>query len=65
MNFEVNYIDGILILSKSFEEYFTSHHNHLKDLLEAIQIEGFRYKITKCTFTSDLIKYLGYIIQNN
>lgn len=60
-NFAVNYIDDILIFSKSFEE----HINHLKQLLEAIQTEGFRLKFTKCTFASDSIKYLGHIIQNN
>lgn len=60
-DFAVNYIDDILIFSKSFEE----HINHLKQLLEAIQTEGFRLKFTKCTFASDSIKYLGHIIQNN
>lgn len=27
--------------------------------------EGFRLKLTKCTFASDSVKYLGHIIQNN
>lgn len=59
--FAVNYIDDILIFSKSFSE----HINHLTQLLEAIKKEGFRVKFTKCTFASDSVKYLGHIIQNN
>lgn len=59
--FTVNYIDDILIFSKSFSE----HLNHLKQLLEAIKKEGFRLKFTKCTFGSESVKYLGHIIQNN
>lgn len=60
-DFAVNYIDDILIFSKTFAE----HIIHLTKLLEAIKTEGFRLKFTKCTFASDLVKYLGHIIQNN
>lgn len=60
-DFCVNYIDDILIFSKSFDE----HIIHLKQLLEAILTEGFRLKFTKCTFASASVKYLGHIIQNN
>lgn len=60
-DFTVNYIDDILIFSKSFSE----HINHLTLLLEAIKREGFRLKFTKCTFASDSVKYLGHIIHNN
>lgn len=60
-DFAVNYIDDILIFSKSFEQ----HINHLKQLLEAIKKEGFKLKFQKCTFASDSVKYLGHIIQNN
>lgn len=60
-HFAVNYIDDILIFSKTF----TEHIRHLTMLLEAIKMEGFRLKFTKCTFASDSIKYLGHIIQNN
>lgn len=47
-DFTVNYIDDILVFSKSFEE----HVEHLSQLLEAIIKEGFRLKLSKCTFTS-------------
>lgn len=42
-DFTVNYIDDILIFSKSFEE----HVEHLSQLLEAIMKEGFRLKLKK------------------
>jgi len=57
----MNYIDDILIHSLSFEE----HVKHIKQVLEAITIEGFRLKFKKCTFASDSVIYLGHIIQNN
>ncbi|CAB3244666.1 unnamed protein product [Arctia plantaginis] len=60
-DFAVNYIDDILIFSNTFDE----HINHLTQLLEAIKLEGFRLKFTKCTFASDSVKYLGHITQNN
>ncbi|KPJ14174.1 Retrotransposable element Tf2 155 kDa protein type 1 [Papilio machaon] len=59
--FAVNYIDDILVYSKTF----TEHIDHLTQLLEAIKKEGFRLKFTKCTFASNSVKYLGHIIQNN
>lgn len=60
-DFAVNYIDDILVFSRSFID----HIQHLSKLLEAIKTEGFRIKFTKCTFASDSVKYLGHIIQNN
>lgn len=60
-DFTVNYIDDILIFSKSFEE----HVDHLSQLLEAIMKEGFRLKLSKCTFALDSIQYLGHIINHN
>lgn len=60
-HFAVNYIDDILIFSKSFPD----HINHLSQLFEAIKEEGFRLKFTKCSFAAHWVKYLGHIIQNN
>lgn len=60
-NFTVNFIDDILVFSKTFEE----HVVHLSRLLESIKKEGFRLKFSKCTFASNKAKYLGHIIQNN
>lgn len=60
-DFVVNYIDDILIFSKNFKD----HINHLRRLLDAIMIEGFRLKLSKCSFAADSLKYLGHIIANN
>lgn len=60
-DFAVNYIDDILIFSKTFDE----HVNLLTRLLKAIMNEGFRLKFSKCVFARDWVKYLGHIIQNN
>jgi len=60
-NFAVNYIDDILIFSKTFSE----HINYLNQLLKAIMKEGFRLKFTKCKFATNSVRYLGHIIQNN
>lgn len=60
-DFTVNYIDDILIFSKSFSE----HIQHLTLLFQAIRKEGFRLKFSKGTFAAESVKYLGHIIQNN
>lgn len=60
-DFATNYIDDILIFSRSFEE----HISHLSKLLDAISIEGFRLKFSKCKFASDSVKYLGHVISYN
>lgn len=59
--FTVNFIDDILVFSKSFED----HIKHLTLLLEAISKEGFRLKFSKCNFAQNSVKYLGHIIENN
>gem|GEM_PF-1416539 len=60
-DFVVNFIDDIMIFSKTFAE----HIIHLTRLLEAILKEGFRLKFSKCTFANNHARYLGHIIQNN
>ena len=60
-NFTTNYIDDILIFSKTFDE----HVEHITRLLQAIQKEGFRLKISKCKFAEKFAKYLGHIISYN
>ena len=59
--FSVNYIDDILVFSKTFEE----HLAHLEKLLRAIHNEGFRLSLAKCNFAQKKITYLGHIIENN
>lgn len=57
-DFAINYIDDILIFSRTFSEHIT----HLTQLFRAIKEGGFRLKFSKCTFASDSVKYLGHII---
>ncbi|MGR0272032.1 reverse transcriptase domain-containing protein, partial [Klebsiella pneumoniae] len=49
--FTVNYIDDILVFSRTYSE----HIDHLKQLLEAIKSEGFRLKFIKCTFAANSV----------
>lgn len=60
-SFTVNFIDDILVFSETFEE----HLLHLTRLMEAILAEGFRLKLSKCSFANNYAKYLGHIIENN
>ena len=57
--FCVNFIDDILVFSKSFEE----HLKHIEQLMDAIRREGFRLKLVKCDFAKQSIQYLGHIIE--
>lgn len=50
-----------MIFSKSFEK----HISHLMQLLDAISQEGFRLKLSKCTFAQSSVKYLGHIIEHD
>lgn len=60
-DFCCNYIDDILIFSKTFEQ----HMGHLEALMRAIHKEGFKLKFIKCSFATNSIQYLGHIIENN
>jgi hypothetical protein len=56
--FCVNYLDDILVFSRSFDE----HVIHLQKLISVVYEEGFRFNFKKCTFVSDKIRYLGHVI---
>lgn len=60
-DFCINYIDDILIFSKSFKE----HLKHIEMLMEVIKKEGFKLKLIKCNFAKSSIKYLGHIVEKN
>lgn len=60
-DFAINFIDDILIFSKTFDE----NMEHVSKLLEAILKGGFRLKLAKCSIADDHAKYLGHIIKNN
>lgn len=59
--FCVNYLDDILIFSRTFEE----HILHIQQLISAIFEEGFRLNFKKCNFAKSTIQYLGHIISPN
>ena len=56
-----NYIDGILIHSKSFDE----HLIHIEKVLKAFQIENIKLKLSKCSFVKREVKYLGHKLSHN
>ncbi|CAI6362171.1 unnamed protein product [Macrosiphum euphorbiae] len=60
-DFCINYIDDILIFSKSFKQ----HVQHIEYLLRTMKEEGFRLKMEKCNFAKNSLKYLGHIIEKN
>ncbi len=60
-DFCVNYIDDILVFSRTFAE----HLGHIKKILAAIHEEGFRLSLSKCNFAKNKVNYLGHVIENN
>lgn len=60
-NFCINYLDDILIFSESFEK----HVEHIRLLMKAIQDEGFKLKLVKCSFAQHNATYLGHVIEND
>ena len=59
--FCMNYIDDILVFSKTFEE----HMLHTKRLLIALENEGFKLNFEKCDFAKQCVRYLGHVIERN
>ena len=56
------YIDDILVTtSGTFEEHMEKLSKVLQRLLEA----GFRVNVTKCSFATDKLEYLGYWLTRN
>jgi Reverse transcriptase (RNA-dependent DNA polymerase) len=56
--FIIIYLDDILIFSDLLEE----HHDHVHRILQCLRERNLRTKISKCTFHTDTIEYLGFII---
>ena len=59
--FAHNYIDDILIHSKSFDEHLV----HLEKVPKAMQTENIKLKLSKCKFAEKEVKYLGHKISLN
>lgn len=60
-SFALNYMDDIIVFSKSNEE----HLEHVKALLTAMKVAGFKLNLAKCDFAKQSVKYLGHVISHN
>lgn len=60
-DYAINYIDDIIIFSKTLPE----HYNHVKTVLEALKIHGIKLKPSKCHFSANEVNYLGHTITKN
>jgi len=55
----VVYFDDILIYSKSLEE----HLDHLRVVFNALRAAHLFGNLTKCTFCTDRVAFLGYVVK--
>lgn len=60
-DFCINYLDDILVFSKSYED----HVSHLRMLFNCIYKEGFRLSFRKCNFAKQSIEYLGHVLSSD
>lgn len=56
--FIIIFFDDILIYSKTFSE----HLEHLKTTFEVLSINQFFLKLSKCSFATSQVDYLGHIV---
>src|SRR5260370_32870926 len=54
----IGYIDDILVYSDSLEE----HKDHVREVLRRLQDAGLYANPKKCTFHTDTVEYLGFIL---
>ena len=52
------YLDDILVYSDNLEV----HQKHVREVLRRLQHHGLYAKVPKCTFHTDSVEYLGYIL---
>ena len=60
-NFSKNYLDDILIYSKTFEEHIVT----IEKVLNALANENVKLKLSKCKFAKKAVTYLGHKITKN
>ena len=54
----VIYLDDILIYSNNIDE----HHTHVREVLRHLWKHGLYAGVPKCTFHTNRVEYLGYIL---
>ncbi len=54
------YLDDVIVFSQSQED----HLRHVDEILGALGRDGVTLKLSKCSFFTDRIKYLGHIIRH-
>lgn len=59
--FALNYIDDIIIFSKTFSEHLV----HLRRLFEVVKAENVQLKFSKCQFAQRSVVYLGFQVAKN
>ena len=57
-DFAANYLDDIIVFSRTAEE----HMVHLEAIFEALQIADLKIKVSKCEFFKKHVSYLGFLI---
>ena len=57
----INYLDDIIIYSKTFDE----HMKLLNGILSVLNEYGIKLKLPKCSFATESVQYLGHVISHN
>ena len=60
-NFAIAYLDGIIIFSRTTEEFFS----HIKQVFKKLRNAHLSMKLSKCDFFTKEIQYLGHILSTN
>jgi len=60
-SFAINYIDDILIFSRTMKEHLV----HVDKTLIVLREAGFKLNLQKCSFAQSKVRYLGHEIENN
>ena len=54
------YLDDIVVFSRTFDE----HLSHLRKCLDLARTAGLKFKISKCFFAKNKLRYLGHVISD-
>ena len=60
-NFVFVYLDDLLIVSRSFQEYL----EHVEKVLTRLEEAGLRLKPSKCAFAQEKVEYLGHTLSSS